>query len=103
MSARIRRGQAGADLTRRQARLSDPRRHSDHAARGSAADRVTPCHRPRRRTIQYPPTLQSATMTTITECPAFAGHDNECERGGNREQNRGAEYLVERTEGDVGG
>ena len=28
---------AGTDLAHRQARLSDPRRHSDHAARGSAA------------------------------------------------------------------
>ena len=28
---------AGADLARRQARLSDPRRHPDHAARGGAA------------------------------------------------------------------
>ena len=28
--------EAGADLARRQARLSDPRRHPDHAARGGA-------------------------------------------------------------------
>src|SRR5712691_10585534 len=37
-AARIRRGQAGADLALRQARLSDPRRHPDHAAgRGAPA------------------------------------------------------------------
>ncbi len=32
-AARIRRGEAGADLALRQARLSDPRRHPDHARR----------------------------------------------------------------------
>src|ERR1700681_4992614 len=35
VSAGIRRREAGADLARGQARLSDPRRHPDHAARGS--------------------------------------------------------------------
>ena len=33
--------QAGADLALRQARLSDPRRHPDHAARGSARARLS--------------------------------------------------------------
>ena len=35
--AQLRRREAGADLARGQARLSDPRRHPDHAARRSAA------------------------------------------------------------------
>src|SRR5580692_9774016 len=39
-SAGIRRGAAGTDLAFRQARLSDPRRHPDHAAGRSAEDRV---------------------------------------------------------------
>jgi hypothetical protein len=39
--ARIRRREAGTDLARGQARLSDPRRHTDHAARGSAPDRLS--------------------------------------------------------------
>src|SRR5947208_5499523 len=39
--ARIRRGEAGADLAVGQARLSDPRRHSDHAAGGSPRPGVT--------------------------------------------------------------
>src|SRR5579862_8012229 len=41
VSAGIRRGEAGADLARGQARLSDPRRHPDHAARRSAAVGLT--------------------------------------------------------------
>src|ERR1700724_1434809 len=39
--ARIRRGEAGADLAIGEARLSDPRRHSDHAAGGSPRAGVT--------------------------------------------------------------
>src|SRR3974390_3248018 len=38
--ARIRPGEAGTDLAFGKARLSDPRRHSDHAAGRGAQDRV---------------------------------------------------------------
>ena len=46
--ARIRFGASGADLAFGQARLSDSRRHPDHAARGSAQDRMIPLMRANR-------------------------------------------------------
>ena len=51
--ARIRPRQAGADLARRQARLSDPRRHSDHAARRGAPAGLTAPRLSSARTSQH--------------------------------------------------
>ena len=67
--------EAGADLARRQARLSDPRRHPDHAARRGAAAGLTA------RAIRDPscPALRRprciCSVTTVVDRAATRRHD----------------------------
>ncbi len=70
--ARLRCGAAGADQPRRQARLSDPRRHSDHAARGGEA----PGDR-----IRTSPTASSRSASPCDRTPPARGRASPYRRG----------------------
>src|SRR5215471_2287435 len=73
--ARIRCGETGVDLALRQARLSDPRRHPDHAARRSAPAGLTfvrdRARCPARRIIRSATHFQLTRVTRIFQKSVF--------------------------------